>query len=211
MTDDLIADAVAFAESANPRCMLGLAGAPAAGKSTLAKGLVAGVNERLGENAAAYLPMDGFHLSNRQLDRLGLRSRKGSPPSFDIHGYLALLRRVLTESDHAVYVPDYDRALHEAVAAGLVVLPETKLVITEGNYLASDEPVWRDIRSVLHELWYVDAPDAVREARLAARQVAAGKSPEQAQAWVVSNDRPNGELVKESRRRCSRVVRSGPY
>ncbi|MEU3960589.1 nucleoside/nucleotide kinase family protein [Streptomyces buecherae] len=189
-----------------PRRLLGIAGAPGAGKSTLARVLVAAVRERYGAGSAAYLPLDGFHLSNAQLRRLGLTDRKGSEPSFDVWGYAALLDRVLREGRREIYVPDYDRTLHEPVAARHLVPPSARLVITEGNYLACDAPGWRAARASLVEVWYLETADAVREHRLLERQLAGGRDVEQARAWVAGNDQPNGEQIKESRRRCDRVL-----
>lgn len=184
-----------------PRTLLGIAGPPGAGKSTFARALV----ERIGEGAA-YLPLDGFHLSNDQLERLSLTSRKGSEPSFDVRGYVALLTRVLDDTGHDIYVPDYDRTLHEPVAARHRVPPAARLVVTEGNYLACDLPGWREARELMGECWYVLAPAEVRQHRLIERQLAGGRTAEGAAAWVATNDGPNGDLVEKSRRRCDRIV-----
>ncbi|TQF05318.1 nucleoside/nucleotide kinase family protein [Kitasatospora acidiphila] len=189
------------------RLLLGLTGAPGAGKSTLARRLVAEVNRAAGAGTAAYAPMDGFHLSNGQLDRLGLRHRKGSPSSFDVRGYVALLRRLVGDRFHDIYVPDFDRVLDEPVAARHLVTPSTRLVVTEGNYLAADAPGWTEVRELLHEVWYLDAADDLRAERLTARQLAGGRDLEEARAWVRQNDQPNGEYVKLSRSRCTRTVR----
>ncbi|MFF3646267.1 nucleoside/nucleotide kinase family protein [Streptomyces sp. NPDC002564] len=196
----LAADAWRLTESV-PRAVLGIAGPPGTGKSTLARALV----ERLGAGAA-YLPLDGFHLSNGQLARLGLTARKGSEPSFDVGGYVALLRRVLDDRAHDIYVPDYDRTLHEPVAARHRVAPEARLVVTEGNYLACDLPGWRAAHGLLGECWYIDSPAKVREQRLVERQLAGGRTPAEAADWVATNDRPNGELVETSRERCGRIL-----
>jgi pantothenate kinase len=210
MLESLVADALALVPeetSAGPvRVVLGLTGAPAAGKSTLARYLVHAVDEQAGPGTAGYLPMDGFHLSNAQLDRLGRRDRKGAPDTFDAHGYLAMVRRLLAETGNPVYVPDYDRRLHEPIAAQHVVEPRTRLVVTEGNYLAGDEEPWARVRGLLAELWYVETDDQVRERRLHRRQVAGGASPDAAQEWVERSDRPNGELVKGLRDNCTRIV-----
>ncbi|MEU1813659.1 nucleoside/nucleotide kinase family protein [Streptomyces roseifaciens] len=199
------ADAWALA-AADGRSLLGIAGPPGAGKSTLARALVAEVRRQHGAGSAAYLPMDGFHLSNAQLERLGLTGRKGSAPSFDVWGYADLLRRVTEERDRDVYVPDYDRTLHEPVAARHLVPPSARLVVTEGNYLACDEPGWRDARRYLAEVWYLETPDEVRQDRLLERQMTGGRDEVAARAWVQGNDGPNGEQVKASRRRCDRIL-----
>lgn len=198
--EQLVEDAATLVPGPGGRFLLGIAGAPGAGKSTLAVRLVSALRERLGPDAAAYVPMDGFHLSNAQLDRLGLASRKGSAPSFDVWGYLALLRRLRTAAPaEPVYVPDYDRTLHEPVAARHLVAPGTRLVVTEGNYLAAGAaggPGWAEVREQLDAVWFLATPDAVRDARLLARQRTGGLDHAAARAWVDGNDHPNGELVK---------------
>jgi pantothenate kinase len=203
----LVDDAVALVPSIpGRRFLLGVAGAPAAGKSTLARALAAGVTERLGPGTAAYVPMDGFHLSNAQLDRLGLRDRKGAPETFDVDGYVHLLRRLRSERERPVYAPDFDRRLDDPVAAGLVVPPTARFVVTEGNYLADDGPGWAPIRDLLDELWYVDAPSELREQRLLQRHVRGGRTEEEARAFIAASERPNAERVERGRRFCSRVV-----
>jgi pantothenate kinase len=188
------------------RILLGLAGPPAAGKSALARALVDAACAQLGPGAAAQVPLDGFHLSNIQLARLGLTDRKGSPPSFDAHGYAALLHRIAEAPDHDIYAPDYDRTLHEPVAARHVVHRHCRLVVTEGNYLSLDLPGWCEARELLHALWYVEAPDDLREARLRLRHLGNGSSPDRTAARIADNDRPNGEAVKAARARCDRTV-----
>lgn len=188
------------------RALLGLAGAPAAGKSTMARRLVAGVNDRLGAGTAVYIPMDGFHLSNAQLDRLRLRDRKGAPETFDVDGYVVLLRRLRAERSSPVYAPDFDRRLDEPVAAGLVVPAATALVVTEGNYLADDGPGWLQVRDLLDELWYVETPRRLRERRLMRRHIRGGRTEAEARAFVASSERVNAVRIEATRDHCSRVV-----
>ena len=74
---ELVARARALAD-AGPRQLLGIAGAPGAGKSTLAERIVAAVGP-----AARLVPMDGFHLAQAELRRLGRADRKGAVDTFD--------------------------------------------------------------------------------------------------------------------------------
>jgi pantothenate kinase len=204
---DVVSDAIEMAlAAAGRRVILGLAGPPGAGKSTLAVAIVSHAQARMGEDWAAYLPMDGYHLSNAQLERLGLLDRKGAPATFDADGYAAMLSRVASDDDRDIYVPDYDRALHEPIAARHLVPAAARLVVTEGNYLAVDEARWRAARSWIGHLWYVDAEDALREERLVARQLRGGRGEPAARDWVARSDRPNGELVKRSRDNADLVI-----
>ncbi|MBF9070551.1 nucleoside/nucleotide kinase family protein [Streptacidiphilus fuscans] len=211
---ELVDAAAGLVPAPGGRVLLGIAGAPGAGKSTLARLLVAELCDRLGPEAAAYVPMDGFHLSNIQLERLGLTNRKGSAPSFDVWGYLALLRRLRSHpATEPVYVPDYDRALHEPIAARHLVTPATRLVVTEGNYLAAGDaagPGWAQVRAALDIVWFLATPDEVRDTRLIARQREGGRDAHAARAWVDTNDHPNGDLVNAHRAPDVRVITVEP-
>ncbi|HEV7655243.1 MAG TPA: nucleoside/nucleotide kinase family protein [Mycobacteriales bacterium] len=191
----------ALALSRSGRALLGIAGAPGAGKSTLAAELVAAVGP-----AAAWVPMDGFHLADAALDRLGLRSRKGAPETFDGWGYLALLRRLAAETGHPVYAPDFERDLEQPIAGALAVDPAVRLIVTEGNYLLVDEEPWTQVRQALTEVWYVETAEPVRLERLVARHVAFGKEPAAARAWIDSVDGPNARLVTRGRAAADLIV-----
>jgi pantothenate kinase len=184
------------------RPLIGIAGPPGAGKSTLAERLVTAVGP-----AAAWVPMDGFHLADAALDRLGLRARMGAPETFDGWGYLALLRRLAVETDHPVWAPGFERTLEQPVAGSIPVDPEVRLVVTEGNYLLLDRPPWPQVRAALSEVWYVEADAGVRLERLLARHVEFGKSPAEARAWVAAVDEPNARLVERRRDAADLVVR----
>ena len=155
----LAEDAIALADS-RPRAVLGIAGSPGAGKSTLVEQLLARVSERKGAGWVAHVPMDGFHLADDQLRRLGALDRKGAPDTFDPSGYAQLLQRVAVETDAPVYAPGFDRTLEQPLAAALVVLPSARLVITEGNYLLLDHPAWLRARQAIDSVWFVAGEEA---------------------------------------------------
>lgn len=186
------------------RLVLGVCGAPGAGKSTLTAFLVARLHDR-GVSAAA-VPMDGFHLADVELDRLGLLDRKGAPETFDAHGYAALLGRLAARPDHVVYAPGFDRGLEQPLAGAVAVPPVVDVVMTEGNYLLLDRPEWRSVRAHLDAVWHVSVPKPVRLERLVARHVAFGKAPAAARTWVERVDEPNARMVEEAAPRADRVL-----
>ena len=185
------------------RALLGLVGPPGAGKSTLAAALQAEF-----ATIAQVVPMDGFHLANVELERLGRRDRKGAPDTFDSAGYVALLRRLLAQpDDEIVYAPEFRREIEEPIANAIPIHPRTQLVITEGNYLLLDEGPWAQVKELLDEIWYVDVDDEVRLHRLTRRHEQFGRSAEEAAAWVAGTDEPNARLIEASRTRASFVFR----
>lgn len=183
------------------RSILGITGAPGSGKSTLAGELVAALAP-----SAVAVPMDGFHLANAELDRLGRSDRKGAPDTFDAAGYVALLHRVRERKSHAVYAPAFDRALEEPVAGSIAVASDVRLVVTEGNYLLLDEDPWSGVRSVLDEVWYVEVDEVLRLERLIARHIRHGKSPSAARAWALGPDARNAERIAATREQADLVV-----
>ncbi|MEV4658390.1 nucleoside/nucleotide kinase family protein [Micromonospora sp. NPDC049301] len=199
--DELVARARALAE-AGPRQLLGIAGAPGAGKSTLAEQVVAGVGP-----TARLVPMDGFHLAQSQLVRLGRAERKGAADTFDANGFVSLLRRMHRLEPASVYAPEFRRELEEAVAGAIEVPPSVRLVVTEGNYLLLSDDPWQEIRQLLHEVWFLDLDAEVRQRRLVARHEAFGRSPEQARAWALGSDESNASLVTGTADRADLVVR----
>lgn len=180
------------------RAVLGIAGAPGAGKTTLAAALVAAIAERQGTAYVAHLPMDGFHLADAQLDRLGLRDRKGAPETFDADGYAALLQRVRVETGRPVYAPGFERTLEQPLAGAIVVPAGTRLVITEGNYLLLPREEWRRCRAGLDATWWLEVDDEERRRRLVVRHIAFGKDPEAAERWVLEVDEANAALLRAS-------------
>ena len=185
--------------------------APRAPASRLSpSALVDAVSRAAGPEWVAHVPMDGFHLADVQLDRLGLRSRKGAPETFDAEGYAALLRRLVEEPESCVYAPGFERTLEQPLAAAVVVPPEARLVVTEGNYLLLPEARWQRARAALTEVWFVTGDDDQRRSRLVERHVTFGKDPDDALAWVERTDEANAALVAAAADGADRVVVNGP-
>ncbi|MBU2329563.1 MAG: nucleoside triphosphate hydrolase [Alphaproteobacteria bacterium] len=178
------------------RLLVGVAGPPGAGKSTLADRLHAALGER--GHRSAVLPMDGFHLDNSILDERGDLPRKGAPHTFDVRGLADLLRAVKAGGE--VFVPVFDRARELAIAAARCISPEDCIVIAEGNYLLLDQGPWADIADLFDLSVMVAPPIEELERRLIARWVGYGLTPAQIEAKVENNDLPNGRLVLQRSR-----------
>lgn len=186
------------------RPIVGITGPPGAGKSTVAEQVAAAVTAR--GFAAARVPMDGFHLSDHELVRLGRRDRKGAIDTFDADGYAATLRRARSTLDRIVYAPDFDRSLELPVAGSIPVLPAHRVVITEGNYLLAPLAAWRQVRDLLDEVWYCELPGPERVRRLVARHERFGKLPDEARAWVETVDERNARAIAASRQDADLVI-----
>ena len=210
--DQAVARAVALA-AAGGRSVLGIAGAPGAGKSTLARRVVTAVTEQLGPGVAVQVPMDGFHLANAALDALGRHDRKGAIDTFDAAGYVALVRRLTRtggglDDTETVWAPDFDRRVDEPVAGSIAVPSETVLVVSEGNYLLDQSAPWRELPGLFTETWACVVDDDVRIDRLVGRHMRHGRDHESARAWAVQVDGVNAARVTADLHRASVLVRT---
>ncbi|MCX5254193.1 nucleoside/nucleotide kinase family protein [Streptomyces canus] len=203
--DDLLTRARSLA-GPEGRAVLGIAGSPGSGKTTLAEHLVRALNGS-GEPWVAHVPMDGFHLADVELDRLGLRDRKGAPETFDAGGYAALLRRLREEpGGDVVYAPGFERVLEQPIAGAIPVPPTARLIVTEGNYLLLGTGAWARVRPALDEVWFCALDEDERVRRLVARHEEFGKTHQEALAWVLRSDQRNAELVAATRDLADLVV-----
>ncbi|WP_254785981.1 nucleoside/nucleotide kinase family protein [Curtobacterium sp. MCBA15_008] len=215
--DEAVARAVELAGSGR-RVVLGIVGAPGAGKSTLARRIVVAVDDALGAGTAVQVPMDGFHLSNAALDALGRHDRKGAIDTFDADGYVALVRRLVDGAPDGpvdgapdgpvVWAPDFDRRVDEPVAGSIPVPPTARLVVSEGNYLLDDTAPWSALPDLFTETWFCAVDDTIRVDRLVGRHMRHGRDHEAARRWAVEVDGVNAARVARTVIRASRTVRT---
>jgi pantothenate kinase len=181
------------------RVLLGLAGPPGAGKSTLAAALQAHHGA-----LAQVVPMDGFHLAQTELERLGRAQRKGAPDTFDAAGFVTLLERLRQpRAGEVVYAPAFRREIEEPLAGAIAIEHDRRLLLVEGNYLLLDTDAWAGVAPLLHEVWYVDTPPAQRLAWLLGRHRHFGRTEAQARQWIAQTDEPNARLIEGSRERAT--------
>ena len=199
--DQLVADVSVLAVPGR-RVILGIAGAPGAGKSTVAEALVDALRP-----LAVLVGLDGFHLASAELTRLGRLPRKGAPDTFDAAGYVSLLRRLRAQDEPVVYAPRFDRELEESIGSAVAVPVEVPLVVTEGNYLLVDDEHWAPVRPLLDVCWYVDPGEDARLQRLVARHERYGRTTEEARQRSYGPDQRNADLIAATRPRADRVLR----
>jgi fructokinase len=184
------------------RHLLGITGAPGAGKSKVAQDLI----DKLGSDLAAFVPMDGFHLSNHTLITWRRRGRKGAWDTFDADGYVHLLRRLRDQEEEIVHAPDFNRDVDESIGSALPIRREVPLIVTEGNYLLSDLGGWAGVAPLLDQSWYLQIDEATRLQRLTYRHQRHGMNHEQADAWARTTDQANAVLIAQCMPRADLVI-----
>ena len=177
------------------RVLIGVVGKPGAGKSTLAEALVAAIP------GAALLPMDGFHLPQAELVRLGRRDRMGAPDTFDVDAFRATVAALRAGGD--VTAPGFDRSVEEPVPGGVLVPAGARTVVVEGNYLLT----WSGVADLLDATVYIDLDDGIRLQRLIDRHIRFGKDPDAARAWATGPDEANARLIADTAHRADLVYR----
>ncbi|TXK19944.1 nucleoside/nucleotide kinase family protein [Homoserinibacter sp. GY 40078] len=197
---DELARRVRERASDGQRVVVGIAGEPGAGKSTLAAELAA----ILGSESVV-LPMDGFHLPQRRLVELGRRDRMGAPDTFDVAAFVRVLGAIRDDSDE-VAAPSFDRDIEEPVPAAIRITPAHRIVVVEGNYLLHDRDGWEQARALLDLVAFVRLDPRIRLERLIARHVAHGKTPDAARAWATGPDETNAALIRAGADRADLVL-----
>lgn len=192
-------------ETETTRVLIGIVGKPGSGKSTFTKYL----KNKSDPRVVSVVPMDGFHLSNSVLTQLQRSDRKGAPDTFDVYGFISLLKRIRMGSESAIYYPIFDRSIEESIAGQGVISPETRIVIVEGNYLLHNEGGWENVSELLDQIWILDLDEDKRISRLISRHIAFGKDPETAKAWAKGSDEANAKVIEKGSHRADFIVTDG--
>jgi pantothenate kinase len=200
--------------SPGSRYILGIAGIPGAGKSTLTEQLVNGVNERFSGSTmtaaelAIVVPMDGFHLSNERLEQLNLLHLKGVPESFDAKRFVQLLKLLRSNTTTAISAPIFDRSTESSIENAITIKPEHTLCVVEGNYLLLPEAPWSEGREYFNQVWFIDVSIETVYPRLLARHMQV-KSEQNSREKIESTDLPNARLILSTAPFANKLIKTG--
>jgi len=214
--EPLVRDLADRAAGIRGRFVVLIAGPPGSGKSTLASLWVA-VASGLGLSVPFQaLPMDGFHLPNRELERRSaplpdgtvalLWRFKGIPETYDFDQLHAALG--LTRSPAPLGWPMYDRTLHDPVPDAVAVIPHGVLLV-EGNFLLLNEPGWRDLRDSADRSIFIECGRELTANTVFQRFVEGGRDPADARRHLEEVDIPNWRRVMAGRPAADIVIRVG--
>lgn len=199
--DDIASEIVSRAGSAR-RFLVAIAGPPGAGKSTLADRLRDTLVAR-GEDATV-LPMDGFHMDNAILEQRGLLPRKGAPETFDVRGFIDIVKAVKAGGE--VLVPVFDRDREITINAARMIAPEDRIILIEGNYLLLDRDPWSALAPLFDFTIFVSPSLEELTRRLTARWQGYDMDAAGIEWKLHGNDLPNGRLVIEESRKADLMI-----
>jgi pantothenate kinase len=187
------------------RFIIGIAGGPGSGKSTFAVELKELINSKAKSDLAQIFPMDGFHRKNSELQRSGLISVKGAPETFDVEGYLLILKRIKLGEN--LKAPIYSREAHDIIDNALPIEPHHKIIITEGNYLFADLDGWCEIKDIIDLKIYIESEKEVCEKRLLERHMRGGKTEAEALEKIKKVDMENYDLIDQTKKYADEVIK----
>ena len=203
---NILADHIHDKRKENQRLIVGIAGAPGSGKSTVAREVARRLIQQ--KCQCIVVPMDGFHLDNAVLEAEGSRPRKGAPDTFDVQGFIRLIKAMKDGVD--VYAPIFDRTRDIAIAAAIAVPADMPVIIVEGNYLMFDADGWRDLAPLWDVTARLDVPLPELRARLIQRWLSLNYSRAVATRRAEGNDVPNAQAVIDLALSCDVVLDGKP-
>ncbi|RAK77643.1 phosphoribulokinase/uridine kinase family protein [Aspergillus fijiensis CBS 313.89] len=207
------------------RLLVAIAGIPGSGKTTTAAAVAQLLRSTSPALATALLSMDGFHLSRAVLDTLPNREeaylRRGAPWTFDASRFVAVVRQLRQWADldpqanlsvelQTIYAPSFDHEAKDPVEDGVVITPDTSVVIIEGNYCLLNEQIWREVAQLVDYRIFVDTDLQEARRRVAKRHVQAGieATLDAGLRRVDSNDSLNALIIQDKLITPDLVVRS---
>lgn len=201
--DLVIAQIQSLLQSNNPRTIIGIAGKPGAGKSTV----VSEIEKRFRPSEVCVIAMDGYHLSDETLKELGRYERKGAPDTFDAKAFISLLTKVKSEHKSEHRFPIFHREIEASIEDEGIVPSSAKVIVIEGNYLFSDELNWEGVFPLLDHSWFIEIDNELRIQRLIARHVKYGRTPEVGEERSRGTDEANARFIGKTSKRAENIIK----
>ncbi|ODQ60447.1 hypothetical protein WICANDRAFT_79043 [Wickerhamomyces anomalus NRRL Y-366-8] len=186
------------------RLLIGLAGSPGSGKSTISKHVVQKINELYGSEIAIVVTQDGFHYYRSELEKFPNREeafkRRGAPFTFNSKKFLKLVKLLREPINENVVItaPDFDHKLKDPKPRAIKVEPNHMIVIIEGNYVLLKDENWKEIGSLVDERWKINVDSTTARSRIVKRHLESGisNSMEEAIKRCDGNDMINAEYIR---------------
>ncbi|KDQ17566.1 hypothetical protein BOTBODRAFT_577684 [Botryobasidium botryosum FD-172 SS1] len=193
------------------RILVGIAGIPASGKSTIALRIAHHINQSRppGDEIAIVVGLDGWHYTRAVLDTFDnveeAHARRGAAFTFDASAYVdfvvslrqmgaesteVLLSEVERPPDHEprsvplpiVRAPSFSHTLKDPTPDAIHIRPAHRIVILEGLYTFLGIEPWRRASELLDERWFVEIEFDEARSRLIKRHVATGVARDEEEA-----------------------------
>lgn len=175
------------------RLIIGIAGIPASGKSTLANLIVEHANailktpnvESEGRTEAIVVGLDGWHLTRAQLaampDPQLAKDKRGAHWTFDPDGYLGFVKNLRVPLSHSgsaaiepIIAPSFDHAVKDPDPTGMKVYPWHRIVVIEGLYCFLSIGAWKEAGEILDERWLATVDFEEATGRIVDRHIISG-------------------------------------
>jgi pantothenate kinase len=188
----------------NRQVVIGITGAPGAGKSTTAQSVSSLIPDSI------VIPMDGYHFTKAHLSSMENHEeafkRRGAHWTFDAAKFVEDLKNL--KQNRAGKFPSFDHGVGDPVEQDIEVTHHHKVIIVEGNYLLLDIEPWNQIKDILDFTYFIDCDLNVSSDRVRRRHISVGRTPEEAANRVETNDLLNAQLIQESAPRANKVIQS---
>ncbi|KAJ4315831.1 hypothetical protein N0V84_008165 [Fusarium piperis] len=211
--------------SLKERVIIGIAGVPGSGKTTVAAAVASKINDinkvkshdlkPLDGPLAVAIPMDGFHYSRAQLAEMPNPEeaihRRGAAFTFDGQGFHSLIKSLRGTQGDTVYAPSFGHETKDPEPDSIVISPASRIVLVEGNYCALDRAPWKEAAKLMSQLWYIDTPSEITHQRLAKRHLASGIVRDEQEAWerATGTDELNAQDIRNNLLAVDEVIRLG--
>jgi pantothenate kinase len=201
-----------FLDGKSPRTIIGVAGLPGAGKSTITQKWERTLNRIVEPNTMKVLGMDGFHLTKAELSKMAnpkaALARRGAPWTFDVHGFISKIGELKsTPHQKSVYWPSFEHNIGDPVDGAIEVLPSCRLILVEGLYVLFRKGDWQLLNGYFDETWYLNTPIDTSMSRLIERhQQTLQLSKRDAENKVKMNDYKNALIVLSTRDQSDWII-----